>query len=1357
MSSSSGKRPTHAAAVVSYAEDGVGAWDRVENELRSHLLPLRDVAWRPLSAAASGASTPALSLTASSGTAVTPSAAVGESASVVASTPPELDANSNANAAALDHNDNHSNNNTNGVVAVASSTAPTVVTSAVVVQAQPQLSPTVDVDIVFVKQDALLPNVPANRHLQPYLWLYVLACESADHYKKAVRPRLRAWVKDRLDKQHQWAIIYVQAAPSPPAAAGAPGAPPAVPVAASLASRLTMQRTVWSRLRSDFRRENRCVKIRIAGAVSVQLADSDNSARDGDTSSDGEADDSEMSQQSVAPTAVAATSMPASQLAAASEPRAGLASSLSVPRPTGASSLLATLAIPGITRRGDSDVVSDADQWAELTHIVREAFGICFREALVAYEDDLRKLDSQRAQPGWNVSLFYAIKEGLAFTYERAGMLREALKQYIELELLLLNKFEQLDRVATKTSSLDASLLDMARKDHSGAILENKMSRLELLQYTLGREILLLLSLAEPREATMRVVRFVRAMSRQFAAHDPPLPPYHAVCWAYSTYLSVADEMERNLRPPAVQYHFLADLRALACDMLSRLRPLVYADSATKAASAVTHWHDRTARDALATPAAYNAFFVQRTGAAAQLYIDAKRPRHAVRMQVAMANALLTNPPEDVVSKDRGVDLFHAVLARLDADGWHDAYLQVALQLAAAQRHAGSLHASTQTIATLVALAARSRQLAASPSCLNQWELLIDVARSDKLERNVEAPFAALGVLSATLGEVNQQGALPRGSHVTLRCAMRGCALQRVTFDEVIVEFSRVTVNDDAEGAPDTAESADNSDNEGLTKTNSIGAAADDDDDDGGATATEDAAAAAAAADAEASGSAAYKARAKARGDYQLEKVTLTANGVSIGTRRDPEDIFELRSAQPINMISSWRVTRVAARVGHLLFVGDHLNGLAVFDVVPSRLNASIEVPAPVVLVTVGAPQFVYAELHTKSVPFVSVSVRVEVQSKRRVSNASTKLAVLDFADVAVRARADDAAVSTAVETEWRATCKRGRIEISHPSDPDAVLPRGSVVMIPISLQPKSIPPCTRTLHVSWTLVKSSGEVFKRRSHRTVTFNAPFEIVARVPRDGILADAVVLNILVKSLIDVPLVLTSAVLRAVGSASPHVRSAPQSIGAGGSGSYAFLVQRTAACEAVFEVAFDAPDGLSRTFVAPPMQLPAHVPALYSVAVSARNDDVAHVGDVVTLRIELRQAPPTGAASRALVEVEVAPETWIVGGWRARHHDVPGDGTACVIELPCVPRVAGRVPMPVVSVEGRAHGDGVVVVSGRRTLAFNAHRPAPTAAPNAQQDAQSTPTAVAATSAATGGGATTELSATASAAAVAAGGE
>lgn len=1244
------------------------------------------------------------------------------------------------------------------------------VTGAVVVA-----SAAIDVDLVFVKQDNVAQNISVNRHLQPYLWLYVVACESGDLYKKVIRGRLRAWVKERTDKQHQWAIIYVQAAPAP----GAPGA--AAPAqSSSLASRLTRQRSVWDKLRSDFRRENRCVKIRIAGAVvasvaagagvasALAVADSGESSARDESSSDGEADDSEVSssQQPPAQTLqVPQTAVPST--APATESRSGLSSSLSVmARPLAAA---ATLAVPGFARRNDSDNGSDADQWAELTHIFREAFGVCFREALAAYEDELRKLESQRPQPGWNVSLFYAVKEGLAFTYERAGMLREALKQYIELELLLLNKFEQLDRVsAGKSSALDASLIDVARKDFHTAVVEGKVSRSELLQYTLGREVLLLLSMAEPREVTMRVVRFVRSTSRQFLANDPPLAPYFGVCWSYSAYASVADEMERTLRAPIG--HYLADLRALACDMLYRLRPLVYADEATRAASAITGWYDRSVRDALGSPAAFNAFYVRHAGTAAQLYIDTKRPRHAVRLHVAMANALLSNPPDDTASRDRGVDLFHAVLARLDADGWHDAYLLVALQLAAAQRLVGALHASTQTIATLVALAARSRQLAASPSCINQWQLLVDVARSGKLERVVEAPFAALGTLSATLGDVNAQGALPRGSQVALRCSMRGCALQRVTFDEIVVEFVRTAVSDDVEGVNDSVDG----DDEVLAKTNSSGPAAagggandDDDDDGGGGGGGVDEASTA---DSE-HGSMQYKSRAKARGDYQIDKLTLTASGVSIGTRRDAPDVFELHSAQPINMLSSWRVSRVSARVGQLVFAGDQLSGLAVFDVVPSRLLASIEVPAPVVLVTVGAPQFMYAELHTKTVPFVAVGLRIEVQSKRRVTNSSTKLALLDFADVPVRARSgdDNDNSKNAVETDWRASCKRGRIEVTHPTDPDAVLPRNSVVLIPISLQPKSIPPCTRTLRISWTLVKSSGEVFKRRSHRTVTFNAPFEIVARVPRDGILADAVVLNVLVKSLVDVPLVLTSAVLRAEGSA-PHVRAAPQAIVAAGSGSYAFLVQRSTACEAVFEVAFDAPDRISRTFVAPPMQLPSFVPSLYAVSISARCDDLAHVGDVMPLRIELRQSPPTGAATRALVEIEAAPETWIVGGWRARQHEVPGDGTPYVVELPCVPRVAGRVPTPVVSVDGRVHGDTVVVVSGRRILAFNAHRPAPMGSQvDAAAAANSTTPAAAAAAAPTASGATTtsggsavttaetNSSTTASAAAVAAGGE
>ena len=60
-------------------------------------------------------------------------------------------------------------------------------------------------------------------------------------------------------------------------------------------------------------------------------------------------------------------------------------------------------------------------------------------------------------------------------------------------------------------------------------------------------------------------------------------------------------------------------------------------------------------------------------------------------------------------------------LARLDADGWHDVYMLVALQLAAAQRLAGSLHASAQTMLSLVALAARSSALRKSPDFVLRW------------------------------------------------------------------------------------------------------------------------------------------------------------------------------------------------------------------------------------------------------------------------------------------------------------------------------------------------------------------------------------------------------------------------------------------------------------------------------------------------------------------------------------------------------------------------------------------------------------------------------------------------------------
>jgi hypothetical protein len=394
-------------------------------------------------------------------------------------------------------------------------------------------------------------------------------------------------------------------------------------------------------------------------------------------------------------------------------------------------------------------------------------------------------------------------------------------------------------------------------------------------------------------------------------------------------------------------------------------------------------------------------------------------------------------------------------------------------------------------------------------------------------------------------------------------------------------------------------------------------------------------------------------------------------------------------------------VTRVTLRIGQIVFVSDGPRDLSTISVVPSRLGATVLLPAPALLVSVGASQTIYAELNTRQAQLKAVSLAVEVQSKRRVSSSSTKLAILDAAALPL--------LVNGAASDWLAACKRGRIELAHNSGEDVPLPLDSLLSIPLSVLPKSAQPCTRTLRLHWTLTKVSGELYRRESKRTVTFNAPLDITVQMPREGVLADAVLVGVLVKSLVDVPLTLVSAQLR-VGSEQPQLRSVAQPLAAGATSSYAFRVARSGACDAEVVVTFDGPDGLRRSFAAPSaFSLPAYQVAPVTTAVTMQTAGATPVGDTVTLRVELRQAVASQQAKSVLVQINAPPQTWIVCGWRSRQHVVPADGSACTLELPCVPLVAGRLAMPTVSVDGHEHCGGIVAVAARQQTSLTAHRP------------------------------------------------
>lgn len=81
----------------------------------------------------------------------------------------------------------------------------------------------------------------------------------------------------------------------------------------------------------------------------------------------------------------------------------------------------------------DTDM-SEMELWADFTDKMKEGIVTCFDQNVMTFEEDIRRLDSQRQMPGWNYCTFFILKEGLTNAYEMMNLHEEALKQYDELE-----------------------------------------------------------------------------------------------------------------------------------------------------------------------------------------------------------------------------------------------------------------------------------------------------------------------------------------------------------------------------------------------------------------------------------------------------------------------------------------------------------------------------------------------------------------------------------------------------------------------------------------------------------------------------------------------------------------------------------------------------------------------------------------------------------------------------------------------------------------------------------------------------------------------------------------------------------
>lgn len=133
-----------------------------------------------------------------------------------------------------------------------------------------------------------------------------------------------------------------------------------------------------------------------------------------------------------------------------------------------------------------------------LTTKLRECLGSALTAEIRYYEEEVAKLFAKQEIPGWNYCQFFVVKEALAFVYERASLLEDALKQYDDLAIMFrenttragTNSMLRLHMETFGTTAGDDSLplLDTTSKNYRDMIHQNSITEFDFRKYLFARQ-----------------------------------------------------------------------------------------------------------------------------------------------------------------------------------------------------------------------------------------------------------------------------------------------------------------------------------------------------------------------------------------------------------------------------------------------------------------------------------------------------------------------------------------------------------------------------------------------------------------------------------------------------------------------------------------------------------------------------------------------------------------------------------------------------------------------------------------------------------------------------------------------------
>lgn len=180
---------------------------------------------------------------------------------------------------------------------------------------------------------------------------------------------------------------------------------------------------------------------------------------------------------------------------------------------------------------GTSTTIDDSAFWRDFLARVKESIVSSFDTHFSTYEEEVRKIDSQRQLPGWNFCTFFIQKEGLAHSFEAMNLLTDALVQYDELEASYSlggmtgmmggsNSIPWFSRLGgTEQGDESLSILDSTKKEYRNLIVGNDISIFDFRIYLFSRQVALLTRMGRTEEVARRARPFIYSMGKLLRSH----------------------------------------------------------------------------------------------------------------------------------------------------------------------------------------------------------------------------------------------------------------------------------------------------------------------------------------------------------------------------------------------------------------------------------------------------------------------------------------------------------------------------------------------------------------------------------------------------------------------------------------------------------------------------------------------------------------------------------------------------------------------------------------------------------------------------------------------------------------------